>query len=254
MQKEIDTLTFLNANPELLLILAVAVVFFANLIPPISYFFELFYVMIHEMGHSVATLFSHGILKGFRVFSNSTGVTNFDKVTSKDLFWMMPAGYLGVPIFTAFMIWFGSLASISVYLLGFMGIVILLFVLTYGRQTPHEKNPDVSTVTLAVGVIYSVAFIGIAWLAHPVISTFALNVLAVQGIFESAHSFKDLAAQVQNGQKGNDPTKMTASFGKIPLLKNAMFWVRAWSLASILILGGTFYFTWLRDVFPLGVG
>jgi hypothetical protein len=202
--------------------------------------------MIHEMGHAVATMFSHGVLDGFRVFVKGNGVTNLKGITKQDDWWINPAGYVGVPIFAAILIWFGSLSFVAPYLLAILGISLFFFVIIHGRREPDDKDPKNYAITHSVGVLFSVTFLGIAWLAHPVWSTFVLNFMAVEGVLETFFSLKNLARQVRRNDKGIDPDLMAQLHKKVPLLRSPMFWVRAWTIISILILGGTFWFTWLR--------
>ncbi len=248
--EQTDLLTQINGDPEAILIAAAILAVVASLIPFIRYPLELFYTMIHEMGHAFAALASRGILAGFRVFSNDSGVTGLLNAPPQDLPWYYAAGYLGVPLFSAIMVWFGSLSQMSPLLLGIVGICLVIFVLVHGLEWQDNQEPIGPTVTGLVGISFSVFFLAVAWLAHPFWSTLILNFLAAEGIIQTFYKLDILADQVRD-RSGRyervDPKIMAKLFQKYPILRNPMFWVRAWIVTAMIMLGVSFWLTWLYD-------
>jgi hypothetical protein len=152
-------------------------------------------------------------------------------------------------LFSAGLILLTGLSNLAPYILGIIGGLLILLTILYSRTAPPENDPR-SPVTAIVGLAFGVLFIGVAWLADLRWSMFLLNLLAIQGTFTSFENLEDLADQVRWNAKNpdpkrlaNDPENMAQEAGCSP-----MFWVRAWSLLSILILGAAIWFTWLRNL------
>ena len=242
----LDTSFYPQLNIDAIVVLGAAIVvaIFFYLIPFLFYPFDLLFTMIHELGHVFATRFNDGKVLGFWVFSNASGVTRYE---GGDPYLIIPAGYMGTALFTAGLILLTGLPYIAPYTLGVLGGLLILLVFLYGKQSAYKddkgERDERTTVTAIVGLIFGVGSIGVAWIAHPVWSIFLLNLLAVEGIFTTLYRFKDLTQQVRKNSSNIDPSQMAKLIGCSP-----MFWTRVWSLLSILILGGAFWFTWLRDL------
>ncbi len=237
---DINFYPHLNNDAVTVLGAAAVATIILNLIPPFYRSFHLFFTMIHELGHVFATRLTNGIVKGFWVIYGKGG---YAKREGGEPLWIIPAGYMGVTLFSAGLILMSGLPYIAPYTLGVLGGLLMLFVFLYARhRDPEENNEDRFPVTAIVGVTSAVIFIGVAWLTHLVWSVFLLYLLAIQGIFITLKSLEELALQVRRNMKNIDPDQMAKLVGCSP-----MFWTRAWTLASILILGATFWFTWLRN-------
>lgn len=77
-------------------------------------------------------------------------------------------------------------------------------------------------------------------------SVFLLSLLAIQTGIRAITSLDGLTYIVRYtppDEAKDDATKMAKIAGYSP-----MFWVRAWTFLSFLILGGAFWFTWLRNL------
>jgi hypothetical protein len=228
-----------NSLSAVVLAMAIIVAVFINLIPLLSYPFYLLFVLIHEMGHVFATRSTGGRVVGFWIFSNTTGAT---RPEGGYAYVMIPAGYIGVTLFSAGLILLTGLPNLAPYSLALLAIFLILFILLYSVK-PANPNEARSPVTAIVGLGFAIVFIGVAWMAPLVWSMFLLTLLAIQGAFSSLQLLDELALQVRQNVPGIDPVRMTELVGCSP-----MFWVRVWSLLSILILGAAIWFAWLRNL------
>lgn len=237
-----DSIFYPQFNNEAVSILAAAIVatMLLNLIPLFSYPFYLFFTMIHELGHVFATRLSGGKVVAFWVFPDATGLSRRE---GGDHYLVIPAGYMGVTLFSAGLILLTGLSNLAPYILGLIGGLLILFIMLYSSITPPDEKDPRTSVTAIVGLAFSVLFIGVAWLADLRWSMFLLNLLAIQGTFTSFENLENLADQVRQKMKDIDPDRMAQEAGLSP-----MFWVWVWSLLSIVILGAVFWFTWLRNL------
>ncbi len=225
----------------LILIIALVAVVFINLIPPLSYPLRLFFTMIHEIGHIVATRFSEGEIVGFWVFADDSGVAVH---RGGDVAVITPAGYLGTPLFSASLILLCRFPALSSYILGILGGTLTLMVLTYGKQSRVNPSRKRLPVTWLIGLSFGAGFIGIAWFAPLLLSIFSLYLLALQGAYISLKHLNQLTKQARHHTLGtDDASQMSTLKGCSPL-----FWTRLWFVVSFLILTGAIWFTWIQDI------
>jgi hypothetical protein len=234
MTEEFDYLTHLYQYPELLLFFAAVTAGVVAVIPFLRNFFDRFFTTLHELGHAIATRFTKGEVESVEVTGPDSGVTT---TRGGDLFTIFPAGYVGVPVFTALTILLGSSSAWAPIGLGIIGgFLLLIFVLF---------SPGANVFYTAWSwVLPAIAFIGVAWMLHPVWSVFVMNFLAVYGTLDFFHSFSVLSRATRERSGGSDPEKMAGYFGKTPFLNSPWFWVWSWWLISIVLLIGAYWFAW----------
>jgi hypothetical protein len=199
-----------------------------NIIPLLGRPFNLFFTLIHELGHVFATGLTRGEIVSFSLFSNDSGLARW---RGGDNVLIYSAGYMGTTVFSAGLMILNSLPDLASLILGLLGGLLLLTVLLYGWQ---------SRPAMLVGLGFSLLFITIAWILPPSFSIFTLYVLAFQGAFTALLHLLQLG---RNLSGTDDASRMSQRVGCAPL-----FWVRVWLVSSILTLGAAFWFTWLRTV------
>lgn len=215
-----------NLGLTVVLIVAFLATGLINIIPFIAYPFQLFFTMIHEIGHVFATRLTSGEVVGFFIFANDSGVAVH---RGGDKLLITLAGYLGTTLFSAGLILLGGIPAAAPYTLGAVGCMLIVAVLTYGTR---------SWLTLLIGLLFGLSFIGVAWNLQVVWSVLLVNVLAFQGSLTALKHLRQLARGI-SGQ--DDASKMAEQVGCSPL-----FWARTWFVFSMVILGVAFWFTWLR--------
>ncbi len=223
---DLDVYLQTGFGPIVVLISAFVSAVIISIIPFLAYPFNLFFTMIHELGHVFATRFSRGEVLGFFVFANDSGVA-FHR--GGDHLLIGPAGYLGTTLFSAALILLGGIPEVAPYTLLALGITLIVAVLLYGSR---------SLLTMIVGLFFGSGFIGIASFTQLIWSVFMVNLLALQGSFIAIQHLHRLG---RNLSGSDDASKMAQQFGC-----TAIFWVRSWQLLSFSILGAAFWFTWLR--------
>jgi hypothetical protein len=253
----------LNSSLEQVRIVALVAAVFIYIIPPLNWLISRFFTTIHELGHALAARFANGSVIGVWVFGTTEqgakGVTSYQVPENAELLIMHPAGYMGVPLFTTFLIISGNLPDNAPLILGSTGGVLFLMFLLYGKQGRHPDIPLQRVATALVWMPMSVSFIAIAWLLDPLWSVLTLNLLAVLGSVESIRALRDLKQALRqllatNQSGGSDPEKMAQEFENIPFLKHPMFWVHVWSISSILMLGAAYWLTWFGGAPVLAQG
>ena len=219
------------------IVLGAAILFSAimPLLPFLAYPINLFFTMIHELGHVFMTMFTGGISKGFKIFPTGEGVA---ESKGGDSLLILPAGYLGTPLFSAGLIMLTNLPYLTPYVLGVMEGLLVLF-------TMYSKP---SFLTIFIGLTFGIGMIGTAWVAPLAWSVFVLSLLAIQGVTISLGDLHDLANQVKSDapDKDDDATKMAEKAGC-----SAIFWVRVWTLSSIVIMAAAIWLAWIRNLLLL---
>lgn len=220
------------------------------LIPVLIYPFKLLSVMIHELGHVFAARFTRTELEGFWVFEKTGGgETRKTEASSWDPLIAFPAGYLGVPVFAAGLILLTGLPLFAAYSLVIIGSLLLFLVFLYGRQYEiDERKP----VTGMVGVGFGVALIGIGWLLPRNWAVLTLYTIAILVAILSINDFLILARVARSSHNSDDDASKMAAYAKgcLPVVGKgctATFWVLAWAILSILLIGAAIWFTWLRN-------
>jgi hypothetical protein len=223
-QQESDVLLLLGIAAFLAVILSV--------VPILSYPFRLLFTIIHELGHGVAAKLTGGHFVRFEISANGSGMA---WVAGGTGCLVIPAGYVGTALFSAGLILLGSVESAAPFILGALGVFLILFVLVYGWASP---------MALLSGLILGLGFVGVAGWANAMWSIFLLNLLAIRGGLTVVDDLWLLARVTRwRVPLKNDADDMAKRVG-CP----ALFWAGLWFIMSIMILGAAIWLTWLRDV------
>jgi hypothetical protein len=215
----------------LLTLLSVAII---NIFPMLSYPFELFSTMIHELGHVMAAILTGGKIESFFIREDGSGLT-----TSKgaDEWFLNQAGYVGTSLFSAMLMVLSGFPAYAPYALGFLGLGLIVLALGFSWRY---------CLTVVIAIIFGSIFIGVALRAPLGWSVFLLNLIAIQLGILALSSLINLGQFVKRGSQGevkDDATQMSENFGCSPI-----FWARLWLLLSAGALAGAFWFTWLRNL------
>jgi hypothetical protein len=209
-------------------------------LPWLGYPFRLLITMVHELGHGLAAILTGGDFVRFVVYPNGAGLA----YTSGG--WrlvVIPAGYLGVALFGAGLIWLGRSARWSRIALGVIGTVMMLFSLRYGAPTLFAGEFLAGLLTIFSGVIFG----GLFWLAAlkaPVGGVvFVLHLIAFQAAITALSDLVGLiglSARFFNAPE-NDAMSM-AQLTYIP----AIVWALLWAVVAFALVGGAVWVTWLK--------
>ncbi len=218
-----------NSLQAILIVSAViTMILVVNLVPVLWRPFDMFYTMIHEVGHILAAGLTNGHIVEISLVAGGGG---FARTRGGDNALINIAGYLGTALFSATLMILSSLPDFAPYTLTLIGSFSILVVLLYGVRSP--------LVTL-IGLGFGSIFIGVAWLTPVLISIFLLNFLALQG---GVATIRHLISLSRNIDGDDDASQMADLAGCTPRL-----WAALWLFCAVGMLGFAFWFTWLRGL------
>ncbi|MDX1521903.1 MAG: M50 family metallopeptidase [Anaerolineae bacterium] len=234
----IDSFPQLNLEAALVFLAAFVVAILLSLPSLLGYPLFRLTIIVHELGHVVATLISGGRSEWFRVYYGSKdGARGVAKREGGKAYLVLPAGYVGVAIFSAGLILLTGLPYHAPFTLIVVAIILMLFTLSLGRE--------MSTWLLVFGI--SAGLILVAIFADLVWSFFLLSVVAIYTGISSIIQLIELRRIIYHipdeEEGGDDASKMAKVMGCTPI-----FWTEVWLLFSITILGAAFWFTWIRNI------
>jgi len=200
-----------------------------NFIPPLSLPFETFFTTVHELGHGLVATLTGGKFVGYVVKKQDIiGGTSsqFGGVT----FFVAQAGYLSEAVVSAGLIILGGTESIARPAAAGLGVILILLVLVFAQS---------NCLTLYSGVLWGMAFVGVAIQANLVWSIFLINFLAFFGGVSTFAGLRILFSGSSDLETKTD-AKIMAELTGCP----AIFWTLLWTLISFLLLVGAFWLTW----------
>lgn len=229
---------------ESLIVLGMAVVtvliinLFFGLATPFSHLFT----FIHELGHTLAALMARGEVKGIKVHltpqDGAYGWADIPKHGNSYL--VIPSGYLAPTIFSAGLILLAAWPYLAPFILSIVALMLVISTFHFG----------LSIFTRLLGLGFAVLFIWVALQAELFWSIFLLFLVAIEGSFVALADLAELGRIVrQNPQGGgDDASRMAALFSERSSLRAPIFWVRLWTLLSIVLLILAIWFTWFRGM------
>lgn len=222
--------------------LAVVTVLLLNILPGVGIPFRRLSTLIHELGHAVSTDLTDGEAKGIKVFANpKSGSYGLSSRKGGSPYFVNPAGYLGLTLFSAGLILLSNIPFCAAFTLVTVGLILSFSTLHFGEDA----------FTKFLGFAFGALFIWVALRAEIFWSMFLLFLVAIQAGFTALASLKELGRIVQadsQGKSTDDATQMAAQFKRWPILRSPMFWVKLWMLFSMLILAFSVWFTWFRHL------
>ena len=231
----------LSIEAVILLAAAALAVIFVNIIPSLNEPFDMLFTSIHELGHVLAVRLTGGEVKGYelapRKVPGAKGVTYLNPRNPGNHFWVGQAGYLATSLASVGLILLTGWPYAARYALIFLGALLIIAVVNYGVRT--------SIITWIIGLGFGLGLILVGWQAALVWVVFLLFVLALQGVWSSFNDLRILAMVISSSwsNKRDDASQMEYLTGCASCL-----WVLAWIFISVLIIGGAFWFVWLRTL------
>ena len=206
----------------------------------ITYPVRLFVTFVHEAGHAVAGLLSGGIVRGFSVSPNGSGVAIID---GGNFALIAPAGYLGAALFGTML--FLATSRKPQWTRGIsVAIGLAIVALTLSFATPDAQR---NLTALIVGIGFGVGLVALGAFAPRVVTVFALNTLA---ILTGLNAVFDLWNVVRNPNPvPGGPVNDAASFSAYvtPLLPPAVV-ALMWAAIAVGMLSAAFYLGLIKQV------
>lgn len=204
------------------------------------YPFRFFVTTIHELGHGLAALLTGGRFLEYQVFANGAGVAT----TAGGTRWVIiMGGYLGTAIFGAALLMLTNSTRRTRWIAFALGVVFLGLGLAFARSLPALLTTGIMAVTLIL--------LGLR--AYPAINTLVLNLLAMitglNAVLDLLGLLNSLNSSVITSLGGvpNDAYAMHQLVGLLSPQAWAMFWIAL----SVLLLGASVYFTFVKPLRPL---
>jgi hypothetical protein len=208
----------------------------------LNYPFRLLITIVHELGHGLAALLTGGEFHSFVITPNGSGLA----YTGGG--WrlvVIPAGYLGVALFTALLIRVGRSHRWSRVALGVIGAAMILLSLFFGRPGQLSIEAIVySVLTVMMGAIFGALFVKLALQASPGGIIFFLHFIAIKAGFAAfSDIFAVIGLSTRLGQVPKTDAHAMAEVTHIP----AFFWGVVWVVMAFVIISGAVWMTWFRE-------
>lgn len=207
----------MNSFNEFILLIANVVLIWIFRKSIIMYPIKLFTVLLHEIGHALATLITGGRVIEIRVNRKCSGYT---LVQGGNYPISFNAGYLGSLLF-GFLIFYFTYTSYSEFILGVVGVLIVVIALLWVRNV----------FSIIFTLIIAGAFILFSVTAPKAVLEFVTRFV---GMCVMLHSFLQINnhSEVMKYKRKTDATDLE-TITKFP----AWAWVWFWRIVSVLVLG-----------------
>lgn len=224
----------------LLALITVYILWNVQQLEVLVYPLRLFVTYVHEAGHALAALVTGGIVDGFTVSANGSGVA---VTAGGSRAFILPAGYLGAALFGSLLFFLTNriprwVRGLSV----FIGAFMIVFTIAFAR--PDETG---SLTALMIGLGFGAVMLLMGWKAPRIVNQFLLNTLAVM---TSLNAVLDVWMLVGNsdasrGAVRNDAAAFASEI--TPALPTPIV-AFIWSGAAIAMLGFAVYFGMIKPL------
>lgn len=209
----------------------------------INYPFRLLLTIVHELGHGLAALLTGGRFIHFVVHPDGSGLAT---TAGGWRFVVIPAGYLGVALFGAALIFLGRNHRWSRIAMAVIGGVMLLLSLRFGLPAVFS-SPLSGMLTTISGLIFGVLFLWTAIKAPPGWIIFLVHLVAIQAALTG---FSDLMTLIGLSTRFFDaPATDAQSMARLTFIP-AVVWAGLWAIMALLIIGGAIWLTWISPNRP----
>jgi hypothetical protein len=198
----------------------------------ITYPFQLFVTLVHELSHGLAAVLTGGRFVDFTISFNASGLAT----TAGGWRWIIiPAGYLGTALFGGVLLLLVQRSPglrerrwLALGLGLFFGLMTLLF----------ARN----LIAIVVGGLAAAVLLALGWYGPRLWLTFGLDLLAIQCSLNALDSLTGLVRLSAGPFRSSNDAQAMADLSHIP----APFWALLWSLAALAILGISVYLSLQR--------
>lgn len=225
---------------SVLALVAVYILWNVRELETLVYPLRLFVTYIHEASHSLAAIITGGMVHGFTVSPNGSGLA---QTSGGATAFILPAGYLGAAFFGSALFFLANrfprwIRGMAIFIGAFMVIFTLLF------ARPDETG---SLNALLIGIGFGSAMILLGWKAPGVVNLFILNTLALMTALNAVLDVWMLVgySDATRGAVQND----AAAFARevTPLLPTPIV-AFLWSAAAISMLAVAIYYGMIKPL------
>ena len=205
----------------------------------LNYPFRLLLTIVHELGHGLAALLTGGSFVRFQIAADGSGLA----YTAGGLrFVVIPAGYLGVALFGAVLIYLGRSYRASRIALAILGGGMILLGIRYAVPTIFTAQFLNGLLTTFASIIFGLFFVWVAARASASLIIFLIHVVAIQaGLTAFTDLFVVIGLSTRFGQAPANDAQSMAELTFIP----AIVWALLWVVVAVVLIGGAIWYTWL---------
>lgn len=205
----------------------------------LNYPFRLLLTLVHELGHGLAAILTGGEFLRFQIATDGSGLAY---TAGGWRFVVIPAGYLGVALFGAVLIWLGRNPRWSRIAMGVIGAGILLLGLRYAVPTIFSVQLLNGLLTTVASLIFGGLFLTAALRLPDNWLVFLLHMVAIQA---GLTAFSDLFTVIGLSTNFlNAPANDARSMAELTFVP-AIVWAVLWAVAAVALIGGAIWATWL---------
>ena len=204
-----------------------------------------FVTTVHEMGHALVCLLTGGTVSGLTIVSDGHGHGGLTFCHGGMPFFYSQAGYLGATFFGCLLIASARFQKLSRVVLGLIGVALGASTLLLMSGTIfHEWRILEGLGSMFWGLLMSAGFI---WAAIKMNARWANLLLLFIGVQTALNAVQGVTYLMQSSfgmgsEAWSDATNM-AQMTAVP----AFVWGVLWAAISLLMVGGTLWFTWHAD-------
>ncbi len=204
-----------------------------------------FATMVHEMSHALVCLATGGYVSGMTIVSDGSGHGGLTFCRGGMPFFYTQAGYLGTAIFGCMLIFLGQYQKISKSILCLIGASIALAsIFLVGFNLLNTGWQGFFSMAWGLTMAAFLLWAGLKWQARS--ANLLLLFLAVQTALNSVVSIIYLA-QVSLGLTPFGSFSDASSMQQLTQIP-AGFWSVIWVFSSLVMLGGTLWWTYGRHL------
>ncbi|MBX9686303.1 MAG: M50 family metallopeptidase [Candidatus Obscuribacterales bacterium] len=204
--------------------------------------FQQFQVMLHELSHAIACVFTGGWVSGLTIVEDGNGHGGLTFTHGGIPFIYGQAGYIGETLWGCALIWLSKFPRLSRYTLMFLGLCIGLASIWFMPAGIFQAGMFFQELgSIFWGLLMAAALFYLGKKSSNNWAHFALLFLAVQSCFSSLEGVWVLVLQSLGAFPGtwSDATNMQRLTG-IP----AMFWGISWALFTVALCSWTVWITY----------
>jgi hypothetical protein len=206
----------------------------------LNYPFRLLLTIVHELGHGLTAQLTGGEFLNFVVQPSGAGLAH---TAGGWRFLVIPAGYLGVALFGAFLIVIGRSHRWSRTAMGVIGAGMILLSIRYGIPSIFAGYIGSGLLTTISGFIFGGLFLWVAVKAAPGWIIFLIHFIAIQAILTA---FSDLFGLIGISTNFfNAPENDARSMAQLTFIP-AIVWAVLWAIMALALIGGAIWFTWVK--------
>ncbi|MBI4532308.1 MAG: M50 family metallopeptidase [Candidatus Melainabacteria bacterium] len=204
-----------------------------------------FVTTLHELGHAFVCIATGGTVNALTIVSDTQGHAGLTMCKGGMPFFYTQAGYLGTALMGCLFIFLGQFPRMAKLVLSCVGFVIVFGSIFFmGGAIFNQGQVMQGMLSISWGLAIGASLVWAGWKLEPSLAQLLLLFLAVQTALNALTDLGDLvllSLGLIPVESFSDATRM-ADMTYIP----AAIWSIAWGAVSLVMLGGTIWWCYLK--------